>query len=112
MLKIKRIEDQMEVPILESPGKAAVRLLDHFTVKMFRIDTTPVPIVEITLARADKDGNEEGPLTQFCLKDAEAQQFMDDAKFQSFISHLEDIAVASCSTTVKGKCPIEVERGL
>ncbi|MFH1740586.1 MAG: hypothetical protein ABIH23_16380 [bacterium] len=103
MLKINDAENIIEIPRLIGPGQAIAERLDHFKVKMFRIDVFPVPHIEITLARATEVGEVGGPVHQFLIKGEQAEAIIDKGKFEKFIDHLEDMAEAKCPIKCKKK---------
>lgn len=97
MLRIKRSTDHLKIPYRVGDTGAALATLDHFRVRMFRIDLYPEPIVEITLERISQDDTTQpSPLTQFLLRGKDAEALMDKPKFAKFIDHLEDIAELRC----------------
>jgi hypothetical protein len=113
MLKMTNEADHLETAYIVEKGKAAIKLIDHLRVKMFRIDVFPKKIIEVIIARCDDAGSEHGPLTQFCITDEDLiTELVSDKKFEDFIDHLEDIAVGSSdpkNKTLKDRfqaCPI------
>ena len=115
MLKIKDESKHIEIPYMAAKGQPAFRTIDHFKLQSFRIDLFPIPIVEIILAYCDAEGNITNSTYQFCMREDDALQFLDQSKFESFADHLEAIAAESSKPEnkqlqAKGRaCGIECE---
>lgn len=115
MLKIKDESKHVEIPYMAGKGQPAFRTVDHFKLQSFRVDLFPIPIVEIILAYCDKDGNATNSTYQFCMRGAEAEQFLDRSKFDAFADHLESMTAESskpehAQLQAKGRaCGIECE---
>jgi len=114
MLKIKNQVDCYESAYIESPGVAAIKTSDHVKIISFRATLGNDPLVEVIFAYCDSAGAiEAGTTTQFFVRGDSAKALMDETKFDKFIEHLEDIAIASFTPgdpSNKNGCPIELEK--